>query len=77
MWPVLQETADLVTFSEEILNGKFDFLCSVLLQVIYLITLVYSIDNCWNYAMLLKSSAGQTFYQLLFYWLDRQPKKCG
>ena len=25
-----QETADLVTFAEEILNGKLDFLCSVL-----------------------------------------------
>ena len=27
MWPNLQETADLVTFTEEILNGKVDFLC--------------------------------------------------
>ena len=24
-----QETADLVSFTEEILNGKLDFLCSV------------------------------------------------
>ena len=30
MWPNLQETADLVTFTEEILNGKLDFLCSVI-----------------------------------------------
>ena len=29
MWPNPQETADLVTFSEEILNGKLQFLCSV------------------------------------------------
>ena len=29
MWPNLQETADLVTFIEEILNGKLHFLCSV------------------------------------------------
>ena len=28
MWPNLQETADLVTFTEEILNGKLRFLCS-------------------------------------------------
>ena len=28
MWPNPQETADLVTFTEEILNGKFNFLCS-------------------------------------------------
>ena len=27
MWPNPQETADLVAFTEEILNGKLDFLC--------------------------------------------------
>ena len=29
MWQNPQETADLVTFTEEILNGKLHFLCSV------------------------------------------------
>ena len=29
MWPNPQETADLVTFTEEIFNGKLHFLCSV------------------------------------------------
>ena len=29
MCPNPQKTADLVTFTEEILNGKFHFLCSV------------------------------------------------
>ena len=29
MLPNLQEAADLVTFSEEILNGKLHFLCSM------------------------------------------------
>ena len=29
MWLNPQETADLVTFTEEILNGKLHFLCSV------------------------------------------------
>ena len=29
MWPNPQETEDLVTFTEEILNGKLHFLCSV------------------------------------------------
>ena len=29
MWPNPQETADLITFTEEILNGKLPFLCSV------------------------------------------------
>ena len=28
MWPNPQETAELVTFTEEILNGKLHFLCS-------------------------------------------------
>ena len=28
MWPNLQETVDLVTFTEEILNKNFHFLCS-------------------------------------------------
>ena len=28
MWPNLRETADLVTFTEEIRNGKLHFLCS-------------------------------------------------
>ena len=28
MWPNPQKTADLVTFTEEILNGKLTFLCS-------------------------------------------------
>ena len=29
MWPNPQETADLVTFTEEIFKGKLHFLCSV------------------------------------------------
>ena len=28
MWPNPQETADLVTFTEEIVDGKLHFLCS-------------------------------------------------
>ena len=28
MWPNPQETGDLVTFPEEMLNGKLHFLCS-------------------------------------------------
>ena len=29
MWPNSQETSDLVTYTEKILNGKLHFLCSV------------------------------------------------
>ena len=32
MWPNPQETVDLVTFTEEILNGKLHFLCSANLK---------------------------------------------
>ena len=32
MWPKPQDTADLITFTEEILNGKLHFLCSATLS---------------------------------------------
>ena len=35
MWPNPQEIADLVTFTEEILNRKFHFLSSVVLKHIF------------------------------------------
>ena len=35
MWPNPQQTADLVTFTEEILNGKLKFLCSDNCSVFY------------------------------------------
>ena len=31
MWPNRPETADLVEFTEEVLNGKFHFLCNACL----------------------------------------------
>ena len=36
MWPNLQETVDLVTFTEEFFKGKPNFLCSVSAASIYL-----------------------------------------
>ena len=35
MWPNPQETADLVTFTEEILNGKLHFLCSIIARDVF------------------------------------------
>ena len=32
MWPDPQESADSVTFTEEILNGELDFLCIAMTQ---------------------------------------------
>ena len=37
MWPNSQETADLVTFTEEILNGKLYFSCSESVEIANLI----------------------------------------
>ena len=34
MWPYPQEIADLVTFTEEILNGKLHFLCSASFKIL-------------------------------------------
>ena len=34
MWPNLHETANLVTFPEEIFNGKLHFLCSDMVSFI-------------------------------------------
>ena len=34
MWPNPQFSADLVTFTEKILNGKLYFLCSVVCEVL-------------------------------------------
>ena len=39
MRPNLQETADLVTFTEEICNGKRHFLCILAKNVVYLFAL--------------------------------------
>ena len=44
MWPNPQETADLVTFAEEILSGKLHFLSSVS----YKSDLVF---NCWLFLL--------------------------
>ena len=41
MWPNPQETADLVTFTEEILDGKLHFLCS---------------EDCENYELFLRGN---------------------
>ena len=46
MWTNPQETADLVTFTEEILNGKLYYLCS---------KLNLKIANCFN-TLLIKNA---------------------
>ena len=50
MWPNPQETADLVTFTEEILNKKLHFLCSDCLEYADTVSL-NSILNLKKYLM--------------------------
>ena len=47
MWPNPQKTADLVAFTEEILNGKLQFLCRVssyLIDLIFLFAGLISLE---------------------------------
>ena len=41
MWPNLPFSADLVTFTEEILNGKLHFLCSGISGMLYFYDVMY------------------------------------
>ena len=51
MWPNPQETAALVTFTEEILNGKLHFLCTDLKKLQILIqSNIISRLNCTYFA---------------------------
>ena len=46
MCPNRQETANLVTFTEEILHGNFFFLCSVINPVVLILDMVkYTLSN--------------------------------
>ena len=40
MWPYPQEIADLVTFTEEILNGKLHFLCSASFKILLVLIFI-------------------------------------
>ena len=49
MWPDPQETADLVTFPEEIVNGKPHFFCSVTVSIFEYNSIVDAWQG-WKYA---------------------------
>ena len=59
MWPNPRFTADLVTFTKEILNGKLHFLCCVLQIIITIITIAKL------FLQLLQSSPSYTFVGIL------------
>ena len=46
-----QKTADLVTFTEEILNGKLHFLCCVICELLTNVLDNFSINICSNIAL--------------------------
>ena len=52
MWPNLQETANLVTFTEEIFNRKLHFVCSATVVendfVDFYISLLKLLTLTWN-----------------------------
>ena len=45
MWPNPQETEDLVTFTEEILNGKLHYLCSDLYKQVSLAAVPFEMSQ--------------------------------
>ena len=45
MWPNLQETADLVTFTGEILNEKLHFLCGMHCLILLLLILIIKLSK--------------------------------
>ena len=57
MWPDPQETADLVIFTEESLNGKLHFLCSVLLSKVHSEMIPSNEDKNESAALRLKDQA--------------------
>ena len=68
MWPKLQETADLVTFTEENLNGKLRFLCSEKFDLSGLLTNSlprFSHENWRRYITRLKSKLTMSKTQFL------------
>ena len=66
MWPNPQETADLVIFTEEIINGKAHFLCSD-------IVLIYGTHSVSTYTkfsekLLRNVCFSENFAHILYEW---------
>ena len=80
MWPNPEETADLVTFTEEIVNGKLHFLCSVLKKNAEKHRLQYYLfgkhtlnmpifASHWNYAVIYRKKINKNNFRHFFsYW---------
>ena len=59
MWPNSQDTADLVTLTEEILNGKLYFMSSVISTCVILNGVPLSLQ--WNSKIIIKTIALTAF----------------
>ena len=76
-----QETADLVTFTEEILNGKLHFLCSVLnwmrerTEPKSILGLVWKIGNTWPKKFLCYPLSKIGVFGFLISWIFREKKQ--
>ena len=69
MWPNPQESADLVTFAEEILNGKPHFLCSA--DTINLESLLWMyVPNSWNFMVLYDTLVFTNLKIILATWIS-------
>ena len=82
MWPNAWKTADLVIFSEEILNGKLHFLCSVKIKVLlkssnfvrHFFLIINQIIN--NYTSLISYYYGVSWLSLFLGYLQEFPFGC-
>ena len=52
MWPNPQDTADLVTFTKEIFNGKFHFLCNAYSGPEEAVNILWNKKKHWKYVLL-------------------------
>ena len=73
MWPNPEETADLVTVTEEILNGKFHFLCSEVITTYYISgTQPWTFQRRWGF---LQSDSRDNTKNLIFFIFIMVPLK--
>ena len=63
MWPNPQETADLVSFTEEIPNGKLQFLCSDITEYSVRNIFIKRSSRRWDMKTSSKSSRPEVFYK--------------
>ena len=74
MWPNLQEATDLVTFTEEIVNGKIHFLCSDPRVKLKALTKIFNTD-VWVIVTFKQPFARGSYTQIKFSRLKKNKTK--